>query len=83
MRKRPLSREQQLDVNFRAEIARQMKLTGEKPQDVWKLLGISRGCWYNKLKEPWRFTLGDIRRLARHFDMTADAVCQIVGVSIV
>lgn len=61
-------------------IAGGMAINGEKPADFQQMVGVSQTTYYNRMKEPQRFTLEEFRIIAKHYRFTPETLCQIIGI---
>ena len=49
------------------------------PEDQARKIGISSATWYRRLHEPGTFTLREIRKLIRVYNISTQEVCDFLG----
>ena len=81
-RVKPLSDAERIRRKFGEALGRARGLRGLENPDVAKLMPVSQGTFYNRLKNPSKFTLGEISVLSRNFpeSFTDVLICQMIGV---
>lgn len=80
MPKKATSAQDRMNLEFLvALIAGQTRL-GDKNTDTAKYLPNCERVFYNRLKRPETFTLGDLRILGKRYGWTDYQVCRILGV---
>ena len=50
------------------------------PEELARTAGCKKATWYRRIKDPEKFTLGELRRLIVRYSWDASTVCSFMGV---
>lgn len=77
-----LEEENARDASFREWIGGKLIRDGHGISWLAELLGVSISTAYRRFKNPSDLTVGELRMIARHFNLTAEEVAMIGGARI-
>lgn len=75
-----LSAQDRQNREFLAALAAGQARRGECDLDTAKLLPNCKSTYYQRKREPGRFTVRDLRIIAQQYQFTDYQLCQIIGV---
>lgn len=79
-RQKAVSIQEKQDSEFRAALAAGQKRRGDRNLDTAKLLPNGTSTYYQRKREPGKFTVQDLRIIAQQYQFTDYQLCQIIGV---
>lgn len=81
-RVKPLTEQERLNRELLAALRAGQARLGEKDAQTAQIMpACGWRCYYNRVKAPERFTVQDLRVLARRYQFTDYQLCQIFGVA--
>ena len=79
-RQKAISAQEQQNREFLAALAAGQVRRGERDLDTARLLPNCKSTYYQRKREPGRFTVCDLRIMAQQYQFTDYQICQIIGV---
>ena len=80
MPKKAMSANERMNREFLAALAAGQVRRGECDSDTARLLPNCRSTYFQRKREPGRFTICDLRIIAQQYRFTDYQLCQIIGV---
>lgn len=80
MPKKAASVHERMNREFLAALCAGQARLGERDFDTAKLLPNCKSTYYQRKRDPSRFTVRDLRIMAQQYQFTDYQLCQIIGV---
>lgn len=80
MPKVTLTAAQRQDRAFLAALRGGQALRGERDVETSQIVPSCQRTYYNRIKRPGKFTLDDIRVLAKRYDFSDRQLCEFIGI---